>query len=51
MTDDITQNEVDEEVVRRLVALGAVDLEVMREAVDAIHAACCLLYTSPSPRD
>ena len=26
MTDDITQNEVDEEVVRRLVALGAVDL-------------------------
>ena len=39
MNDDITQNEVDEEVVRRLVALGAVDLEVMREAVDAIHAA------------
>lgn len=49
MTDDITQSEVDDEVARRLAAigaLGALDPETMRKAVDAIHAAWGEVRTS-----
>lgn len=46
MTDDNTQSEVDDEVARRLAALGALDPETTRKAADAIHAAWGELRTA-----